>query len=121
MLKLTKFFLILSLLTSIASAGLGKYLPLKKSHLPAMYKDLGASIKKLEASKNQKLLGEIVEVYIQHHKFDKSYYPYELLAPYYGKNKTQVEKSLKKYKKADRDLAIRNLKIALDELVNGNG
>lgn len=121
MLKSTRFILFLFAFCNIAQAGLDSYLPLKKSHLPAMYKELGKSINSLEKSKDSKLLAMIVKVYVQHHKFDKSYYPYELLAPYYGKNKSQVEKALKKYDKKDSDLAIKNLKIALHEIINGNG
>ena len=121
MLKLIRLIFILTFFTSVVYAGIESYIPLKKSHLPAVYKVIGVSVTELENKKDEKLLGKILEVYIQHHKFDKSYYFYEILAPFYGKNKKMVKNALKKYKKVDRDLAIQNLEIALDEFTNGNG
>jgi len=104
-----------------ANADINKFIPLKKSHLPAVYKTIGQSVTELEKTKNEALLGKILDVYIQHHKFDKTYYFYEILAPFYGKNKSMVLKALKKYKKKDRELAKQNLDIALNEFINGNG
>ncbi|MBK25153.1 MAG: hypothetical protein CME70_14260 [Halobacteriovorax sp.] len=121
MLKLIKVLLLSLFLSQLASADINKYLPLKKSHLPAVYKVIGKSVAELEKTKNEALLGKILDVYIQHHKFDKTYYFYEILAPFYGKNKPMVLKALKKYKKKDRELAKQNLDIALNELINGNG
>ncbi|MFT6069129.1 MAG: hypothetical protein ACJAT2_000394 [Bacteriovoracaceae bacterium] len=106
---------------TLSATELGKYLPLKKSHLPALYKDLELSIASLEKSKDKKLLAKILKVYVAHHQFDKTYYPYEMLAPFYSKNKELVIKELSKFKKADRDLAKRNLDVALNEIINGNG
>lgn len=120
--KLIKTFFLSILLSSSAMASdLGKYIPLKKNHLPGVYKDLENSIKALEKSKDQKLLSNIIKVYVAHHKFDKTYYPYEMLAPYYSKNKKLIIKELSKFKKADRELAKKNLETALNEIINGNG
>ncbi len=120
--KSIKFFLLsLILISSLSAAELGKYLPLKKSHLPALYKDLESSIAKLEKSKDKKLLSKIIKVYVAHHQFDKTYYPYEMLAPFYSKNKQLIIKELSKFKKIDRELAKRNLEVALNEIINGNG
>jgi 3-dehydroquinate dehydratase len=113
--------LFLFLLTGLNAAELGKYIPLKRAHLPAVYKDLETSIKKLEKSKDKKLLSNILKVYVSHHQFDKTYYPYELLAPFYGKNKKMIIKELSKFKKSDRELAKKNLDTALNEFVYGNG
>jgi hypothetical protein len=122
MLRLIRIFLVASvLITSIQASELGKYLPLKKSHLPTVYKDLETSIAKLEKSKDKKLLSQILKVYVAHHQFDKTYYPYEMLAPFYGKNKALVIKELAKFKKFDRDLAKKNLDTALKEILEGNG
>ncbi|MCO4755838.1 MAG: hypothetical protein KC478_15260 [Bacteriovoracaceae bacterium] len=119
--KLIKTSFIFLLFCQVARADINKYLPLKKGHLPAVYKVIGKSVTELEKSKSEVLLGKILDVYIQHHKFDKTYYFYEILAPFYGKNKPMVMKALKKYKKKDRDLAIQNLNFALKEFINGNG
>lgn len=121
MLNLSKIFFICFFISFNTQAGISQYSTLKKSQLPAMYKDLGKAISKLEKSKDKKLLKAILNIYIQHHKFDKSYYPYELLAPFYGKNKKLIIDSLKMYKKTDRELAIKNLEIAFREYQLGNG
>lgn len=121
MLKLIKSVILISLLINPAFAELSKYKVLKKSHLPQVYSDLDKAINKLEKSKDKKLLGEIINVYVQHHKFDRTYYPYEMLAPFYSKNKKMVKDALKKHKKKDSDLAIWNLETAWKEIVHGNG
>ena len=121
MFKLIKSVIFLMVISTSAWAQIESYLPLKRTHLPAVYKVVGASVTKLEKKKNAKLLGKILDVYIQHHQFDKSYYFYEILAPFYGKNKAMVNKALKKYPKKDRELATKNLEIALNEIINGNG
>lgn len=121
MLKSIKSVIFLLLFTAPAQAEIASYLPLKRSHLPAVYSAIDKAVAKLEKNKDRKLLGKILTVYIQHHKFDRSYYPYEILAPFYGKNKSMVEFALKSYKKTDRELALKNLKIALNEILNGNG
>lgn len=120
--KLIKsLFLSILLLTSLNAAELGKYIPLKKAHLPAVYKDLETAIKTLEKTKDQKLLTNILKIYVSHHQFDKTYYPYEMLVPFYKKNKKLIIKELSKFKKADRELAKKNLDTALNEFTYGNG